>query len=171
MKTHKMKLVAWLFVLALFIPQSSQAYFTTAQSATKLSADTFLFTISYKFGFQNRGLYMPIMAVRDNDATSSPTRAEYAILQDGAVISAGLSNAIVLTNDSAVVIKDGQYYLPPGKTATYTLVTLLTIPQTEQDQLSLLMTHLPFTFLIDGAKSNLQLNPTELQYYRTPAVE
>lgn len=171
MNTHKMKLVVWLFVLALFIPQATQAYFTTSQSATKVSADTFLFTISYRFGFLNRGLYMPIMAIRSDSATSSPNYTAYTVLQDGAVISTGTSNALVLTDDSDVTIKDGQYYLSPGKAAVFTLVGLLTIPEAEQDELSLLMTHLPFTTEEHATKNHLKLNPSELQYYHTPTVE
>jgi hypothetical protein len=169
-----MKLALGLFVFSFLLPLASEAYFTTAQSATRLTDDTMLYTVTYRFGFLNRELYMPIMAKRADGEAVKQYQAEYAILdEDDRAVTTGSSNAIVLTGDEDVTIKDGQYYLKAGKAAEFTLVALLTLPKTAQQDadLSLLVTHLPFTTVMAGTPLHAQLNPSELQYYRTPEIE
>lgn len=175
MNIHKMKVAGLLFAFfILLLPADSKAYFTTAQSATKLTEDTIMYTISYDFGFADRELYMPIMAKRTNDSEPKQYLAEYSILNgDDEVVTAGVSNALVLTKSKDVEVKNGQYYLEPGENATFTLVAFLTIPKEQQvsEKLSLLMTQLPFTMIKnDDSVVNAHLNPSELQYYRTPEV-
>lgn len=168
-----MKVVGLLFAfLILLSPTASEAYFTTAQSATRLTNDTVMFTVTYDFGFANRDLYMPIMAARSTGADMKSHLVEFSILSDDEVLTIGTSNALVLTTDSDVKIKNGQYYLEPGESASFTLVALLTIPKEQQldEKLSLLMTWLPFTMVKDGVEVGARLNPSELQYYRTPEV-
>lgn len=174
MNTHKMKVTGLLFALfILLLPADSKAYFTTAQSATKLTDDTILYTITYQFGFADRELYMPIMTKRTDGAEAKQYLAEYSILDSSDVVmNTGISNALVLTSSTAVEIKDGQYYLEPGEAASFTLFALLTIPAEQQtnEKYSLLMTQLPFTMIKDDKTTMSHLNPSELQYYRTPEV-
>jgi hypothetical protein len=171
---NKMKLYIGALMMLALLPNTSLAYFTTAQSATRITTDTILYTVTYKFGFTSRELYMPIIAKRGVEAPTSSPLAGYQIMNDDeTVVTTGLSNGIVLTKSKDVKIKNNQYYLPKGKTAEFTLVTLLTIPseqQTNDLDLSLLVTNLPFTTIQDGASIPAHLNPSELQYYRTPAV-
>lgn len=173
MKTHKFKPFSLFLVIFLIFPQLSHAYFSTAQNAIQLTETTALFTVSYKFGFDNRELYMPIMAVRATNDTSSQTKAEYSIIaDDGEIISIGSTSALVLTNLSTANIVDGQYHLEPGESATFTLVTLLTLPENSSaEEVSLLVTHLPFTTTKNNVPLYQHLNPSELQYYRTPTVK
>lgn len=169
-----MKLAVLLFLFSFLVPQASQAYFTTNQSATRLTSDTILFTVTYKFGFSERELYMPIGAIRGLAASKTSAYAGYTILnEDDEEVPIGTSNAIILTDRKEIEVKDNQYYLPAGGSASFTLITLLTIPEDEQTadlEIALEMSNLPFTMIKDGTVVLAQLNPSELQYYRTPVV-
>lgn len=167
-----MKLASGLFILIFLIPQASQAYFTTTQSATKLNDETVLFTVTYKFGFLNRELYMPIVTERGLQATSTKFSVGYDLMsEDDEVLDIGSSAAVVLSGDEDIQIKDGRYYLPQGRSAEFTFVALVTTPAGESSDASLLITHLPFITINDGKALDQHLNPSELQYYRTPEVE
>ncbi len=173
MNNIKSKLFIGVFVLALIIPSSASAYFTTAQSATKLNERTILYTVTYQFGFAGRELYMPIVSERDLVASSTVFKLGYEIQDNDKKTSVGKSRSIVLSNDEDVQIKDGQYYLPLTKSAEFTLVTLLTISDEELAadlDLSLLVTNLPFQMVKAGSPIPAHLNPSELQYYHTPAI-
>lgn len=173
MNTNKMKLVLGLFVFSCFIiPVSSEAYFSTAQTATKINERTTLFTVTYKFGFLNRELYMPIIAEQNLSTTSSKFAVGYTILDNQeTVLETGSATSLVLTADEDVVIKGARYYLPQGKSAEFTLVTLVTTPTEVTTDASLLVSHLPFIMVKEGEEISARLNPSEMQYYRTPTVE
>ncbi len=168
-----MKLVLGLFVFSFLItPAASEAYFSTAQSATKITVDTTLFTITYKFGFLNRELYMPIVTERGLQATSTKFSVGYDLLsEDDETLNAGSATAIVLSGDKDIEIKNGRYYLPQGKSAEFTFVALVNTPANETADASLLVTHLPFIMVKEDEEIAARLNPSELQYYRTPEVE
>lgn len=174
MNTLKMKLFVGIFAITLLIPGTTMAYFTTDQTATRLNAETVLYTVTYEFGFPSRELYMPIGAVRDDASTTSSPYLKYSILDtEDNPITTGNSAALVFSNDEDVQIKDNQYFLAAGKSAKFTLVTILNIPVEEQlnaSNQSLLVTSLPFTMINDGTPIPAHLNPSELQYYRTPAI-
>ncbi len=172
------------------VPNVTQAYLTTSQSAVAVGKDTVLFTVTYKFGFLNRDVYMPILANRNREFTDTGTNAGYSILFDGKTavtassalatvedanvklnytILPGKAKAIVL---SEAEIKDGRYFLPKGKTGTFTLVALVDMSKsTIKNDVSLLMTSLPFTMVDKGKKIEARLNPSELQYYKTSEVD
>ena len=171
---------------ALVLPTQSQAYLTTSQSAVDVGNDMILFTISYKFGFLNREVYMPIAAKRNKEFTDKGTDAGYSILFDGNnnatatsstfgsgitlnyTVLPGKARAIVLSNAE---IKENRYYLPKGKNGTFTLVALVDVSKLKtKDDISLLMTSLPFTMIKDGKPIEARLNPSELQYYKTPEI-
>lgn len=173
MNTQKMKLILGIFLVTLIIPNFSNAYFTTSQSATKITDHTILYTVTYRFGFEDRELYMPIMAKRGLEFDSQDFALGYDIFNNQTVTTIGKTNALVLTDNDKIKIKDGQYYLAPSQVAQFTLVTLLTIPKDiEKSNLSLLVTHLPFTMIkADNNVINTKLNPSELQYYQTPAIK
>jgi len=175
MNMNKIKLYIGTLAVLLLLPNLSLAYFTTAQSATRLSDDTILYTVTYQFGFAGRELYMPIMAKRGLEASSTSPYIGYTIMNnDGTVSTIGATNSIVLSRDEDVQIKNNQYYLPLRKSAEFTLITLLTVPaelQKDDLDLSLLVTNLPFTMVKDGTPIPAHLNPSELQYYRTPAID
>jgi hypothetical protein len=170
-----MKLVLGLFVFSFILPITADAYQTTDQTATRLTNDTVLYTITYRFGFLNRELYMPIIAGRGVQIENNLPYAGFDVVDtEDTAVTSGVANGIILTKGKDVEIRDNQYYLPAGKVAEFTLLVFATIPpatQTNERELSLLMTHLPFTMIKDETESvRARLNPSELQYYRTPAV-
>lgn len=174
MNTQKLKLVVGTFLLVLTLPNASEAYFTTAQSATQINQDTILYTVTYQFGFLNRELYMPIVATRDLATTSNEFKIGYSILDGNTPTNLGTAYTVALSDDEDIQIKNGQYYLPDKKSAKFTLVTLLkTSPElvAKNPDLSLLVTNLPFLMVKDGQDIPARLNPSELKYYLTPAVK
>ena len=176
-------------LLTILVPATSEAYLTTNQTATDLGNKQVLFTVTYKFGFLNREVYMPILAKRNKDFADTGTNAGYSILLNGKTdakatsstmtnadasftlnysVLPGKAQAIVLSDTE---IKDGRYYLPKGKSAEFTLIALVDMSKSAStDELSLLMTSLPFTMIDKGKALEARLNPSELQYYKTPAV-
>lgn len=173
MNTHKLKLAGWLLVFSFSLPLTADAYTTTSQTAVRITDDTVLYTITYRFGFLNRDLYMPIIAKRGVQIEDKSPLAGFSVVdKKDAVIAAGTVNGIVLTSSKDVEMKENQYFLPAGKVAEFTLVTLATIPlsaETSGKELSLLVTHLPFIMVTpEGQHVQARLNPSELQYYRTP---
>lgn len=167
-----MKIVCALTVALVSIPLSTEAYLTTSQSVERVATDTVLYTVSYHFGLTDRSLYMPIAATRNGQFGSSTTTIGYTLMRGTTpVTSVGTTTALVLVD--APQIKNNQYYLPKGRAAEFTLMVLATLPETANETLndvSLQVTSLPFT-MIDGAtRIPAQLNPSELQYYRTKSL-
>lgn len=169
----KIKIFLLVVVAFVALPQVSAAYFTTAQTATKLDADTFLFTVTYRFGLDGRDLRMPVLSRRGLSSALVPY-AGYVIQNDGKrTIEKGDAYSIVLS-DAKVL--GNEYFVPAGKVSTFTLVTVLKLtPEMiavadEESKLSLLMTNLPFTMTEEGKDIPARLNPSELQYYQTPAL-
>ena len=171
------------------VPKATEAYLTTNQTATDLGNNQVLFTVTYKFGFLNRELYMPILANRNKDFDDKGTNAGYSILVNGKT-EAKATSSTMMNNDAsftmnysvlpgkakAIVlsdakIKDGRYYLPKGKSGEFTLIALVDMSKASStENLSLLMTSLPFTMIDKGKNIEARLNPSELQYYKTPVV-
>lgn len=164
----KLSILASLFFC---LPLASQAYFTTDQTAVQITADTALYTITYKFGFSDRAVYMPLFADRGIAANESTFVGGFSVLSDETPTDSGTANGIILTDSPAVEIKDNQYYLPAGKTASFTLVTLVTMTEA-MDDVTVLMTNLPFTMInADDLVIPAHLNPSELRYYVTPTLD
>ncbi len=162
-----------LVFLAMAVPRASEAYFTTAQSAHLLEdGKGILYSVTYEFGTEKYDLYMPIVPER-REATKAQTRTmTYAFVgEDDRESSIGESVGVVVSDAE---IRDGYYFVPKGEAKKFTLITLLQLPQMlvyEPFDLSLLVMNLPFDMKYSGGEVPGQLNPSELQYYRTPGVK
>ena len=187
MKLHIFALT--ILMAASFLPVTTNAYSTSGQTATDLGNGQALFTVTYKFGFLNRDVYMPILANRNKKSTEKGTNAGFSILFDGKTegtattstvtssdaslklnytVLPGKAKAIVLSDAE---IKDGRYYLPKGKSGEFTLIALVDMSKvSNKEKVSLLMTALPFTMVDKGKQIEATLNPSELQYYKTPEI-
>ena len=161
------------FAFVFFVlPSTSEAYFTTAQSAEMLSdGKGILYSVTYDFGTEKYDLIMPIVPER-NGARETQTRTmTYTFIdEDNRESMMGESLGVVVSDAE---IRDGYYFVPKGEARRFTLITLLKLPQTlvyEPFDLSLLVTNLPFILEHAGEANENQLNPSELQYYRTPSV-
>ena len=161
-----------LLFLVAFIASANQseAYFTTKQSATKMTETTTLYTVTYKFGNFKYDTYLPVATHRNLDHNESFNRVGYSV-RDSAEQKeqTGDTAAIVFSN---LEIKNGMYYLPKNKATEFTLTAFFrTDSQTEKDDYYLQVDNLPFPTLIGESLQNRSLNPSELQYYKTPNTE
>ena len=154
------------------IPISGHAYFTTDQQAVRLTNNHVLFTISYRFGFEKRELFMPILAKQDLRDVNIRNRVGFELVSNVDTSNYPVS-AIVLTKSADAHVADDLYRLEPGNAAVFTLMAIVTLPDganTDAD-MALHVTHLPFTMVTeDGKQVKAQLNPSELEKYLTPIL-
>jgi len=157
-------------LIAVSVPNTTSAYFTQAQTQTKLTPITALYTITYSFGLANYDVYLPLTAERNLMHDGSESKLGFTILEDSETVSDEGDTASFIY--SKAEIKDSMYFVPKGSKASFTLVTLLrTQADTEKEDYSLLVENLPFW--VDVGEETLQvrdLNPSELQYYATGEI-
>lgn len=163
-----------LFVLAFSIfclanPFSANAYFTTAQSAEFLEdGKGILYTVTYDFGTEKYDMYLPIFPTRTNNLEVLSYKFVDEI--ENETYRAGESIGVVTSNAE---IRDGSYFIPKGEARRLTMMVLLmlpTVPSENDFNVALQMTGLPFKMIAASKEVDTYLNPSELQYYRTPAV-
>ena len=158
------KFLATCIPVLFLLPVVSHGYFTTNQSAIDLGDRTGLFLIEYKFGVEDFDLHMPLIAKHEGGVATNFLSYEILDNQDNPV--EGTSFGIVLGN--AKIDTNGMYRIPAGFGDTFLLAVFYTPPPEEgSEKYRLRVNHLPFTF-VDHL--NLQLNPSELQYYITPPL-
>lgn len=169
MNTVKMKLALFALCGLLIAPGTAAAYEVTDSSAQRLSDDTILFSVTYQFGFLNREMRMPIQAAYGDDTHSN--RVSYTINSGSETLENVVAPAVVLTSDEDVTIEDGQYFLPEGRNAQFTLYGFLRLAEdTPTNALNLRITNLPYT-MIDGSEEAIGVVlPDELPEYRTPSL-
>jgi hypothetical protein len=128
----------------LYAPQS-HAFDVGTTTATRLTPEYTLFTISYQFGFLNRELLMPYRTERNPSGRGSTVG--YTIrTKDGAPYTTGEAAAIVLAKAPLI---EHRYFTPTGRNTDFTLAVLVddaTLPSGSY----LTIDRLPFT-LKDGA--------------------
>lgn len=158
------------FVLAA-LPSATQAYFTTGQTAESLTSNAALFTIEYAFGLEEHDIHMPVVAVRNLSEENSRSKVGYTVHENGETVTTeGTAAAIVL---SKAPIVDGMYKIQKGIAQKMTLLVLYVSDEDAlEEDYSLQVDWLPFNVdQGDGKFQELQLNPSELQYYVTKEVE
>ena len=163
-----MKLALFALCGLLLVPAVGSAYEVTDTDVVRLSNDTVLFSISYKFGFLNREMLMPIHTVYGDTLYSD--RTSYQIESAGEVLTAPIAPAIVLT-DSDVERRGNQYYLPAGKSGEFTFISILRLDDsTAHNALKASITNLPFT-MINGETETLgMVLAEELPDYATDSI-
>ena len=169
MKKYLSLLPVAMVCLFIFFPGISSAYFTTNQTATRISDSSILFTITYNFGFQNYDGWLPVGAVRGLQFRNPSPYLGYTIInKDGGTIDLGKTNAIVLSKSQ---VKDGQYFIPKGTAAVFTFVALMDVSALKTERnIALRVTSLPFHMKNQEEDISAQMNPTELKYYTTPLI-
>jgi len=160
---------AALLAFCTVVPANAHAYLTTAQAA-ELTEDGkgILYTVTYDFGTEKYDLYLPILPVR----TERLNELSYKFVDEieNETYKSGESIGVVTSNAQ---IKNGTYFIPKGEARRLTLMVLLVLPPEPIDStvdLALQVTGLPFKMVSKTKKVDAHLNPSELQYYRTPAV-
>lgn len=165
----KFKLYLLLLVAFVLTPATSEAYFTTSQTATQINETTTLFAIEYKFGHQSDSYYLPARAVRDQVWGTDNSRVGFTVLEDGKrVTDAGSAVGVVIS--TAELTDDEMYKTPRGLLKTFTLYVILTTePDTPEADYAIKVTDLPF--YLGDSREYQKLNETELRKYQTPEVE
>lgn len=178
-----------MLLTACILPSVSLAYSVTDTSAKDLGNGYGLFSVTYKFGFLNRETYMSIDANRNTKYTEKGSDVGYSILFNDQTeakattskmnnndLSFSLNYSVLPGKAKAIVlsdakIKDNKYYLPKGKSGTFTLIALVDMRNSAMKQdISLQMTSLPFT-LVDGKKqTEARLRALELESYKTEGI-
>jgi hypothetical protein len=153
------------------LPSEASAYLSTGQSSFKLNEHTALFMIEYTFGHEKTDFYLPAVTVRNLPENTQSEKIGFEVVADGRVrTTKGSAYGAVL---SSAPVVDGMYKLEKGVAQKLWLVVLYNTASDElETDYALQVTHLPF-FADTGAseKDERQLNPSELQYYRTNEVE
>jgi hypothetical protein len=137
----------------------------------KLNEQTALFTITYEFGLEDHDIMMPILATRNLSEENSRTKVGYSIREESETqTTAGSAVGLVL---SKVPMVNGMYKLEKGSAHKMTLFVIYSTPKNAlEEDYALQVDWLPYNVeRNDGRESELQLNPSELQYYITKEVE
>ncbi len=160
------------FVLILFFFLSfvlltatkTHAYFSTSQEATALDDHAGLFQVDYSFGHKSHTMHMPLYTQMSEEKDT--TKLSYVILDENDNEVSGKTAGIVLSG--APLGRQG-YEIEKDSAKKFSLfVVFKPTEDTTGHSYRLQVTHLPFSF--DGAQQ-LQLNPSELQYYTTKSIK
>jgi len=138
----------------------AEAYFTTDQSAFRMVDGAALYLIEFKFGHGNYEIRIPVKA----NGTTEHSREflSYGLYNRHNGLTENAVSAGIVLGDAQ--IENGEYVIPKGSRKT---LTLLVVASSLERDTRLQVEYLPFTF--DG-KQELQLNPSELEYYTTELV-
>lgn len=147
-----------------FSMQTTQAYNTTDQKTFELDKGSALFLIDYEFGHKNREVQMPFLT--QSTSTTATNTLSYSVLDKDGHEVAGKSSAIILSNTK--LGENTMYVVPKGFAKKFTLLVVFTPSASTTPDYRLQVTHLPFNF---NGKQQLELNPSELQYYATPYTD
>jgi hypothetical protein len=159
---HMILSIAAIILFCISAP-TTHAYVTTGQGAFTVDGKTAVYTINFVFGHKNYDVYIPMHAF-SGDATSTHTLT-YTFKSTADPLLQHKSVGIVL---SSAHMQDGMYVVKKGTQSTFTLLVLDTPTKHGAGADSALaVTYLPFTF---NRIQQLQLNPSELEHYVTPAV-
>jgi hypothetical protein len=157
--------VSFVLFFSFLFTTTTHAYLMTNQSAHGISPHSALFLIEYKFGTKNNALHMPIRTLQGT--TAATNTLAYQIHDEDGNIVPGKTSAIVLS-DAKFSAKESMYITDKGFSKKFTLVSVFTPDVYDPEKkYRLQVTHLPFSF---NGTQELQLNPSELQYYTTDLV-
>jgi len=154
-------------VIYLMSPISTQAYFTTHQSAQKIGNSAILFTVDYVFGSGSYDMELPILTKQQTELESG--YLSYQIYDDAEPeendVVSGEATGLVLSD--ATISENTTYSIESGATKKMTLVVLF-VPDSPiaGDKYTLQVEALPF--LIGGTEN--KLNTPELRPYTTNLI-
>ncbi len=156
-----------LIVLTVMLMPAGQAFADTRQSATKLTADAALYTITYEFQTGAEPYYLPILAENGLPYDADSNKVGYTAVQNGKMSPTGYkSTGMVL---SSYDIEDGYYVLPPMTKGSFTLVTALELLSLSSVRtVGLQITNLPYFRSED--KDRLVVAENNLRLFNTASV-
>ncbi|MEL6804211.1 MAG: hypothetical protein AAFO91_10560 [Bacteroidota bacterium] len=148
---------------------TSSAYFTTEQSAVRVSESVALYAITYSFGSPREDLFMPIGAERDKANGTAGATVGFEFLEDGRETTTdGTALGIVISDLETT--EDTYYRIPEGSSGKMTLyVALFLDSEAPEADYALQVTDLPF--YRGETLSRQGLNVYELSHYVTDEIE
>lgn len=149
---YKYLIFAFLVPFVFFADQA-EAYELTNTTAYRLNDQYVLYTVSFKMGFLNRVLSLPLAT----NNSQNPLGAEINFVtkdQDGKIVK--FKTHSVLLSTGKAKLKDKKYTLPMGKNDTFTFVTIAEIPKSDNEY-SLQITKLPYITIDNKNTARLSL--------------
>ncbi len=140
-----------LFAFLLYSPTAS-AYEVATTTAYRLNDSYVLYTVSFKMGFLNRILALPITTNNTNNPLGDELNF---VLEDGSGEKKDFKTHQVLLASKAI-LKDKKYYLPMGKNDIFTFVLVAEIPK-DKIEYALRVTKLPYLTIDKDKKVRLAL--------------
>jgi len=163
------KIIVTIAFLLLVGPADTLGYYTSEQSAQRITNQTALYTIDFYFGFQDEDVYIPVMTQRTevNDPADKSVGYTFTTSENGDTTT-GTSQALVLS-DAEII--DGMYRIPAGHRGYFTLVAALTLDENDaKAKYGLQVTNLPFIKDRDGVTKEYGLGTAGLFAYQTKEV-
>jgi hypothetical protein len=107
--------ICFAFVLVV-LPASSEAYFTTAQSAEMLKdGKGIIYSVTYDFGMKNSDLYMPIIPERKGASSTAEQRTlTYGVMGTGTIKSQKVWSNIPSLFPKKNAMRKHRVFLYPG---------------------------------------------------------
>ena len=153
-------LVPVIIIMIFGFSSVTNAYHSTNQQAYTLDNKTSYHVIDFVFGHTNNDIYIPVSATNSTNHTNNAL--SYEIMNDEGEKVRGLNYGIVLSDAER---RGDFYFIPKGVRKSFSLFVSFTIDERDIGaNYTVGATHLPFIF---NNTQQLQLNPGELQYYKT----
>jgi hypothetical protein len=150
-------------LLIAFVLQSSpaMAYQSGKKMAQRLNDDYRLFNVNFSWGFAERDLLIPVLAIRGlkngDESSSLGFDIENA---SGLRVRSGTTTAMVIAD---LPIENGYYRLKAGNQANFKLLA-------STQALQLHVSSLPFKFNVKGTETKTFLREHELKDYVTTTI-
>lgn len=171
--TMKSYIFGLVFFVSLFVGTTdAKAYLTTNQDAFRINDQLALFVIEYNFGSEDESMYLPVRAARNQAWGTKNSKIGFEILKDGKVTNEGEANGVVTTPLMVIPMdasENEQHVTPVGKALPMSFYVILEVePSATTSRYQVQVTDLPF--YVGAEEEYRKLNPSELQYYKTPSI-
>jgi hypothetical protein len=145
---------------------SAEAYGVLDESAVRLDASRVLYVMTFEFGFLNAETYMPMNTFRTGRPGNASTSIQYSLVsEDGTVFDEGITRAVVL---SSTALREGEYFSPYGKKATFTLLALIDMGERAGENVRVDIDSIPLTIVRkNSTRESMFLSGEELKGFET----
>ncbi len=144
---------------------SVQAFTVTDQSVTRLTDDTVLFSVTYRFNFLNREARTSLLALPTGTTMNVPA-VQYSLVDaEGAVVAGVKSHSLVL---SEAAVRGNEYYLPEATPGFFRLISIVRLePNFVAERLALQVDSIPLTLIAGDEVSSGRVPDEYLEPFRT----
>lgn len=128
--------------LLLATPVSVEAFAATDTNAIQLTNTHALYTITYNLGHSKQSIMAPLFVREVGSTIGHPGNVASVQFSDP---RATVTSAGIILSDA--VVRDGEYFIPAGQRATFTLVMLAAAAEGSSIPTIMQVSELPFTFM------------------------